>query len=201
MTSIVTTYCEHESTAAKGASYGVIAARAGGAIGVVGLALAPFTLGASLAVTGAAAALSIAGATGVGIWNKKSTNQETKFKQEIEAELRAFQDNIIPMARTLKDISEHIKKIFRDLNDTEHDVSYLSQYFASSCELVRFLQTYDAYGLAAKISETVNLSGDITEILARVSTDIVEKFLNVNSECLKLRIRMDEIETRFKINR
>lgn len=199
--SIATTYCENQSSAVKGARHGAIAATAGGAIGIVGLALAPFTLGISLAVSGAAAAVSVGGATGVGIWSKKSTSHRTKFKQDIEAELRAFQEKIIPMARKLKDISECIKEIFRDLNDTEHNVSYLSKYFASSCELVRFLQTYDADGLAAKISETVSLSGDITDILARVSTDIVQKLLDVFSECLTLRIKLNEIETQFKINR
>lgn len=195
--SIVTTYCENQKTAAKGAKDGVIAAAAGNAISIVGLAFAPFTLGLSLAITGAAAAVTVGGATGTGVWNKKRKDLEIKFKQDFEAELRAFQYAIIPMARKMKEISDHIKEILRDLRNREHNASCLSIYFASASELMHLLKIYDANELSEILSETVSLSGNIIDMLAQLSwncRDTVQRLLDVWSKCSQLQTKLAKIK-------
>ncbi|XP_016337265.1 uncharacterized protein LOC107685261 [Sinocyclocheilus anshuiensis] len=192
---IIGTFLDNNRSADKGSRDGAIAEAAGRTAMAVGLAFAPFTLGISaLIISGAGAAVATGGMIGSVVWNKKKTNQEAQLRKEVEAELRAFQNKIIPMAEKIKDISQRIKEILRDLSNPEHNVSYLSKYFTSACELVHFLQIYDVGGLAVQISKTVHLTGDITDILARVSTDILQKLTDVQRQISLLECMMGEIK-------
>lgn len=158
----------------------------------MGLILAPFTLGISALIGGAGAAVATGGAIGSGVWNKKIADQEAQFKKDAEAELRAFQDKIIPMAEKIKYINQCIEDISRDLNNPENNVSYLSKY--SSSELVHFIKMYDSGGLAVQISKSVHFTNEITDILSRVTTDIVQKITDLQPHISLLEDMMREIK-------
>ncbi|XP_016302819.1 uncharacterized protein LOC107658682 [Sinocyclocheilus anshuiensis] len=172
---IFKTYDEKFKSATTGSRHGKVAELAGGVMMVVGAALAPVTLGASALVAGAGAVAVTGGAIGQRGWNKKKKSMKTNFKQDLEAAMNEFQNKIIPMNNMMKNINRRLEEILRDINNPEHDVSYLSKYFAAGSELVRFIRKYDVGGLAAPISETVRLTENITGIVFRIRSVLLER--------------------------
>lgn len=190
---ILRTFNDNKRTAEKGSKDGKIAGAAGGTALALGLALAPFTLGISALIGGAGAAVATGGAIGSGVWNKKRADQEAQFKKDAEAELRAFQDKIIPMAKKIKRINQCIEEISRDINNPELSVSYLNKYFNSACELVHFIKKYEISGLAVQISKTVQFT-EKTVILSRVTADIIQKITDLQPHISQLEDMMREIK-------
>ncbi|XP_048056191.1 uncharacterized protein LOC125274113 [Megalobrama amblycephala] len=176
---VLKTFEENFRCAATGSNHGKNSKIAGGVMMGVGMALAPFTLGASAVLGGAGAAVVTGGAIGSRVWNSKKSNLLTKFREEIEAELNEFQNKILLMTGKLKDINQPIEEILTDIKDPRLEVSYLDKYFASAYELFHFIQIYEHGGLAVQISETVHLTGTLTEIVAQVKS-VLEKILNSN---------------------
>lgn len=133
---------------------------AGGLMMGLGLVLAPVHQGISALIAGAGAAVVSGAALCDTIWNKKIVSLQTKIIQDTEAELSEFQHKISPMLDKMNEISQHVYEILRDLSYPGRDVGYLSQYFSSASELVRFIQIYDISVLAAQInSQTSCLLG------------------------------------------
>ncbi|XP_067303709.1 uncharacterized protein [Pseudorasbora parva] len=166
------TFAEDFRGADAGSQYGINSGIAGGVMMGLGIALAPFTLGASAVVAGAGAAVATGGLIARGVWNKKKSSMLTKFKVDFEAELNTFQNKIFCMNDKMKSTQQLIEKIMRDINNPKRKVSYLGTYFDSAYELSCFIRIYDVGGLAAKISETVRLIGAITGIIARVQSGL-----------------------------
>lgn len=127
--------------------------RNGGAVGMAGLfaglALAPFTGGASLAVARAAAA-------GGGLYGGMSSFEKkrkiTKLSQDIEAELKEFQNIINPMSEKMRDINERIEEILKELDRLEQEAGIVSEYFASKR---RKLLREEMIAVTAQISITM----------------------------------------------
>ncbi len=124
------------------------------------------------------------GAIGKEVWNKKKKSMQIQFDKDLEAALKEFQNTITPMNNKMKDINQRLEEILRDIKNPEYDVSYLSKYFASGSELVCFIRKYDIGGLAAAISETVHLSGNITGIFSRIRSELKRVSVSDESEAL-----------------
>lgn len=179
------TYEENYKRALEGSKHGKNSGIAGGVMMGLGLLFAPVTLGASAVLGAAGAAVATGGVAGSRSWKSKISNMQATFRQDFAAELNTFQNKLFPMTSKMKDIDQRIKEILRDINNTNHEVSYLSKYFASAYELSRFIRIYDVCGLAAKISASVNLTGEITGILVQVRSTY---------ECSDMRNKMNQLQ-------
>ncbi|CAM4490986.1 unnamed protein product [Leuciscus chuanchicus] len=143
--------------------------RDGGAVGItglgVGLALAPFTGGASLVVAGAGAA------GGGGVYGGRSSSEKKRkmaqLRQDIEAELREFHNIINPMSEKMKDINERIEEILKDLDKLEKEASDVSEYFASTSKTSN-IRREDMTALKAQMSITMGLIGTLAAIFSGV---------------------------------
>lgn len=164
---ILTTYEENYKRAETGSKHGKNSGIVGGVMMGVGLALSPFTFGASAALGAAGAAVAGGGVAGGAVWKSKKSSMEATFREDFEDELKKFLNKLIHMSGEMKGIDRLIMEILRDTNNPNHKVSYLGKYFASAYELSHFIRIYDVGGLAAKISATVNLTGEIKGIVAQ----------------------------------
>ncbi|XP_067256886.1 uncharacterized protein [Chanodichthys erythropterus] len=163
---------------------------AGGFMMGLGLVLAPVHLGISALITGSAVVVLSGAAISDKLWNKKIRSQQDKFIQDTEAELLTFQYIITPLTDKMRDISQRVHEILRDLNNPQHDVGYLSNYFSSASELVRFIQIYDISVLAAQIqSQTSSLMGTQWIRLLPVRMAFVQMWI----EMIQLQNVMDEM--------
>lgn len=157
---IIRTFEEDFRRATGAITHALHAEVAGGLMMGLGLVLAPVHQGISALIAGAGAAVVSAAVIGEKTCNKKITILQTNLIQDTEAELRAFQHKISPMMDKMNEISQHVSEILRDLSYPGRDVGYLSQYFSSASEVVRFIQIYDISVLAAQIkSQTSCLLG------------------------------------------
>ncbi|KAI7793363.1 hypothetical protein IRJ41_013432 [Triplophysa rosa] len=154
---------------------GVVGIAGGSSVlaGIIGLALTPVTGGLSLVVAGVAG---VAAAGGVGTVtaaafqsnNCSSTRdkQMTKLRQDIEAELKTFQDKINPMAEKIKDLHERTEKVMRDLEKLQQDAGDLSLYSPSQKHTIRLK---DLRELTAQMSDTMRLIANIVAIFGGVN--------------------------------
>ncbi|CAM4510827.1 unnamed protein product [Leuciscus chuanchicus] len=165
---IIRTFEEDFRRATKGTrDGGAVMGMAGGVglvAGIAGLALAPFTGGASLVVAGAAAA-------GGGVYGGMSSSEKkrkmTQLRQDIEAEVKEFQNIINPMSEKMKDINERIEEILKDLDKLEKDASGVSEYFASTSKTSN-IRREDMTALTAQMSITMSLIGTLAAIFSGV---------------------------------
>ncbi|KAK7171240.1 hypothetical protein R3I94_001240 [Phoxinus phoxinus] len=142
---------------------------AGGVTMIAGLALAPFTLGASVIVAGTGTLVALGGGIGSGLIQLMTMNQQKKLRQNVKNGLEEFQNKIIPMTEIMKVICQYTDEILSDLNKPEHDISGFSKFFAGTSEVVRFIRIDDVGEVAAQMSKTVRLTGTLTGIFTAVS--------------------------------
>ncbi|XP_051756508.1 uncharacterized protein LOC127516173 [Ctenopharyngodon idella] len=157
---LVKTFEEDFRCATEASRIGGIAGISGRVAMIAGLALAPFTLGASAVVGGAGAAVAAVGGIGGGIFNFLKMNQQEKICQNIKNGLEEFQNKIIPMIDILKGICQCTNEILSELNKPEYDISAFSKCVASASELICM---YDIDKVAAQLSK---LAGTLEEIFA-----------------------------------
>ncbi|XP_016115810.1 uncharacterized protein [Sinocyclocheilus grahami] len=134
-----------------------------------GIALAPFTLGASAVIAGAGAAgvgavtLTDAGIKSA-ICSSKKKEQVQALRKGIESELKKFQDKIKPMAEKMKDINECTEKIVRDFQKLEQGADDLSKYFDR-----HNIRLEDLAGLTVQIKQNMRLLAAIAQIFGGFS--------------------------------
>ncbi|XP_067256587.1 uncharacterized protein [Chanodichthys erythropterus] len=160
----------------------------------LGLALAPFTMGASAVIAGAASAgvagsavaaagVSAAGVAGVGgtvgvvtlaaagfksyKCRSEKKDQMDRLRKDIESELQEFQDKISPMAEKMKDLHECTENKMRDFKNLEKDAS----------DLVK-MQIEELAGLTKQMSENMRLLASIAEMFGGFS--LVLDMISVN---------------------
>ncbi|KAK9971299.1 hypothetical protein ABG768_024673 [Culter alburnus] len=138
-------------------------------LGAAGLVLAPFTMGASAVIAGAAASVGVAGVGGVGgtvgvvtlaaagfksnKCRSEKKDQMDRLRKDIESELQEFQDKISPMAEKMKDLHECTENIMRDFKNLEKDAS----------DLIK-IQIEELAGLTEQMSENMRLITSIAVI-------------------------------------
>ncbi|XP_048039572.1 uncharacterized protein LOC125264360 [Megalobrama amblycephala] len=149
------------------------------AAGIVGLIAAPFTLGFSVPLAAGVGAAGAAGAAGgsvtlkrAGILSNKSSSEKKdqmdRLRQNIESELKEFQDKISPMAEKMIDIHERTEKIMTDFKNLEKDGS----------DLTKKLQIEELAELTGQMSESMRLISSIAEIYG--GANLVLDMISVN---------------------
>ncbi|KAI2646933.1 Apolipoprotein L3 [Labeo rohita] len=140
----------------------------GGVTTIAGLALAPFTLGASVAVVGVGSVMALGGGVGSGILNFMKMNQQKKLIENVENELKKFQNKITPMTDILNVICEHMNEILKHINKPEEDFCGFIKCAAGASEVLRILRIDDIGEVAAQASKTVRLTTTLTGVFAGI---------------------------------
>ncbi|KAL0154409.1 hypothetical protein M9458_050302, partial [Cirrhinus mrigala] len=132
----------------------------GGVTNIAGLALAPFTMGASAVVADVGSAVAFGVGIGSGLLNFMKMHQQKKLMQHVKNGLEEFQNKIIPMTDILHVISEHYNKILRHFNKPADDICGFKCVAAAS-EILRILRIDDIGEVAAQASKTVHLTATL----------------------------------------
>ncbi|XP_058627135.1 apolipoprotein L3-like [Onychostoma macrolepis] len=148
---------------------GGIVGIAGGVTTIAGLALAPFTLGASVAVAGVGSIMAFGGGVGSGLVNFMKMHQQKKLIQNVKNGLEEFQNKIKPMTDILNVICEHYNEILRHLNKPEDDIRGFIKCAAGASEILCFMRIDDIGEVAAQASKTVRLTTTLTGVFAGIS--------------------------------
>lgn len=166
---LINTFEEDFRSATKVTRNGGLLGIAGGVAMLSGLALTPFTLGASAAVVaGTGALVALTGGVSSGLFNFMKANKQKKLSQNVKKILEEFQNKIIPMTDNMNVICQCINEILSNLSKPEHDISDFSKCVVTARELVRIIQIDDIGEVAAQMSKAVRLTGTLTGIFAAV---------------------------------
>lgn len=104
MTHLINTFEKDFRRATKATRNAGIVGIVGGAGVIAGLALVPFTMGASAVIGGAGAAVAAGGGIGSGLLNFRKMIQQKKICENIKNELEEFQNKITHLTETIKHI-------------------------------------------------------------------------------------------------
>ncbi|XP_041738682.2 serine/threonine-protein kinase PLK4 [Coregonus clupeaformis] len=100
----------HKGTTIGSLTGGVIGA-AGGITSIVGLILAPFTLGASLIVTGVGIGVAVAGGATAGVSNITNMVNQSTDRQAMKNIIKEFQEKFNSLVTSLQDIAEGLETL------------------------------------------------------------------------------------------
>ncbi|XP_045078208.1 apolipoprotein L3-like [Coregonus clupeaformis] len=100
----------HTGTTIGSLTGGVIGA-AGGITSLVGLILAPFTLGASLIVTGVGIGVAVAGGATAGVSNITNMVNQSTDRQAMKNIIKEFQEKFNSLVTSLQDIAEGLETL------------------------------------------------------------------------------------------
>ncbi|XP_064877206.1 uncharacterized protein LOC115133842 [Oncorhynchus nerka] len=100
----------HKGTTIGSLTGGVIGA-AGGITSIVGLILAPFTLGASLIVTGVGIGVAVAGGATAGVSNITNMVNQSTDRRAIKNIIKEFQEKMNSVVTSLQDIAEGLETL------------------------------------------------------------------------------------------
>ncbi|KAL6466350.1 hypothetical protein MHYP_G00241540, partial [Metynnis hypsauchen] len=160
----------HRSATVGSLSGGVIGA-AGGITSIVGVILAPFTLGASLIVTGVGVGVAVAGGVTGAASNITDMVQKKKSRKEIEEILKTFQSRISPIIDCLKDIEVLLDEIQR-IELSESSVQKIQAIFGvtrgagHAAELLRLVNFAEIGRMAAQVTRTVRAAAAMTGVIS-----------------------------------
>ncbi|KAM3857567.1 LOW QUALITY PROTEIN: rho guanine nucleotide exchange factor 40 [Diretmus argenteus] len=129
---------------------GVIGA-AGGITSIVGVILAPFTLGASLVVTGVGIGVAVAGGATAGISNITKMVNQSSDRQTIRGLVKEFSEKLSSIVTCLEEINEGVKEFGQNIDLPDVDGSRVSS------EKLKRLGTSAGRGLGG-IAELVRLT-------------------------------------------
>ncbi|XP_016115293.1 uncharacterized protein [Sinocyclocheilus grahami] len=133
-------------------------------------------------VAGAAVAVVAVLCTAFGL-NRK-TQQKKKLKRSVEEELNGFQDKMNPIIDMLEKIGQCTEEILRDPSLSYHKTQALSEHFAYCFEKRHLFQEHDRSKVGDQMSKIVHLSGNISEMIAKVSSvpDILKEIIEDNKK-------------------
>ncbi|XP_017539558.2 apolipoprotein L6-like [Pygocentrus nattereri] len=160
----------HRNATIGSLSGGVISAT-GGIASIVGVCLAPFTLGVSLIVTGVGVGVAVAGGVTGAASNFTDMAQQRKSREEIEEILKAFQKKISPIIKCLEGIVALLDKIQR-AEFSESPVQKVQAIFGVSrgaghaAELLRLVSFVEIGKVAAQVSRTLRVAAAMTGVIS-----------------------------------
>lgn len=178
----------HQGTTIGSLTGGVIGA-VGGITSIVGLILAPFTLGASLVVTGVGIGVGVAGGATASISNITNMVNQSSDRKAIESIIKEFDEKINAVAFWLQQISHSLQMIrhrcFSGDTANNEDSSFNQENWArfgtrvgrglgGVTELFRLLRVVNIGNIAVQASKAVRVAEVATGALSSlfVAADI-----------------------------
>ncbi|XP_027136968.1 apolipoprotein L2 isoform X2 [Larimichthys crocea] len=160
----------HQGTTIGSLAGGVIGA-AGGITSIVGLILAPFTLGASLIVTGIGVGVGVAGGVTAGASNIKKIVNQSSDRKAIKSIIKEFSEKINAIALWLQEIGNSLQanashsgdipnnenNPFTQKNSTRFG-SVIGKGIGGISELTRLLRVVNIGKIAAQASRVVRVA-------------------------------------------
>ncbi|XP_051565731.1 serine/threonine-protein kinase Nek3-like [Myxocyprinus asiaticus] len=164
----------HKATTV-GSLTGAVMGAAGGITSIVGLILAPFTLGVSLAVTGVGVGIAVAGGATGAASNITNMVKQKNLRQSIQEIINDYQNTINPMV-------EHLNKICSSLEAIQQVQKVQQTMFESGramktgvgagkgtaaiSEIFRVVQVAKIGNVAATAAKAVRVAGTITGVIS-----------------------------------
>uniref|UniRef100_A0A3B4VN41 Protein kinase domain-containing protein n=1 Tax=Seriola dumerili TaxID=41447 RepID=A0A3B4VN41_SERDU len=169
----------------QGATIGSLAGGVIGAVGgitsIVGLILSPFTLGASLIVTGVGVGVSAVGGVTAGASNLKNMVNQSSDRKAVKSILQEFEQKIQAVVTWLQEIGNSLQNIrsrcgsadMHDTEDSQLNTDHLTRLgfragrgIGSIAELVRLVQVLNIGRIAAQASRAVRVAEVATGVLS-----------------------------------
>ncbi|KAF4111661.1 hypothetical protein G5714_008692 [Onychostoma macrolepis] len=179
----------HFNTTVSSLTGGVVGL-AGGITSVVGLILAPFTLGASLIVTGVGIGTAVAGGITAGVSNiTNMVNQHTN-RQKIKMIITGFQEKITSIICCIQNISTAVETLENEFSASNESLSNaqsgmsvgarLGRGLGGIPELLRLTQVINVGKIAAQAARAVRVAETVTGVLSAlfIAVDIFFVFLD-----------------------
>uniref|UniRef100_A0A8C1V6S5 non-specific serine/threonine protein kinase n=1 Tax=Cyprinus carpio TaxID=7962 RepID=A0A8C1V6S5_CYPCA len=189
---------------------GGVVGLAGGITSIVGLILTPFTLGASLIVTGVGIGVAVAGGVTAGVSNVTKMVNQRSNRQKVKLIIAELQEKItsticciqiIQIAEETEQMKLHKNRISLSNAQSDENVfanagARLGRGLGGISELIRLTEVASIGKVAAQTTRAVRVAGDVTVVLSAlfVAADIF--FIALDSkEIHKLRSDYASIET------
>lgn len=160
----------HRKTTIGSLTGGVIGA-AGGITSIVGLVLAPFTLGASLAVTAVGVGIAAAGGATGAASNITNMVRQKSLRKTIEDILNDFQDKINPVLISVNKINGRVakmqeySKVALMTHKAEAGIS-VGRGATGLVQAIRLAKAINIGRVAAQASRAVSVAGKLTTVLS-----------------------------------
>ncbi|XP_062371908.1 probable serine/threonine-protein kinase nek1 [Sardina pilchardus] len=160
----------HRKTTIGSLTGGVIGA-AGGITSIVGLVLAPFTLGASLAVTAVGVGMAAAGGATGAVSNITNMVRQKTLRKTIEDIVTDFQNKINPVLVSTNKIKGRVAKMqeYRKIAVTTHRLEAgmgAGRGAAGLLQVVRLAKAVNVGRVAAQATRAVSVAGKLTTVLS-----------------------------------
>ncbi|XP_061581222.1 calcium/calmodulin-dependent protein kinase type II subunit beta-like [Cololabis saira] len=167
----------HEGASIGSLAGGVIGA-VGGVTSIVGLILAPFTLGASLIVTGVGVGVGAVGGLTAGVSNITNMVNQSADRKAVHSIIKEFEQKISAVVTWLQEISDSLQTISSQYPQTcEGDGNYREENLkrlglsagkglSGVTELIRLATVVNIGRIAAQASRTVRVAEVATGVLS-----------------------------------
>lgn len=170
----------HQGATTGSLTGGVIGA-VGGITSIVGIALAPFTLGTSLVVTAIGAGVGVAGGVTAGVSNITNIVNQSSDRKAVQSIIKEFNEKINAVALWLQEISNSLQIISRCCSsdmpndeDSSLNARFGTKVGKSISELLQLLRVVSIGRIAAQASRAVCVAAAATSVLSAlfVAADI-----------------------------
>ncbi|KAM4611621.1 apolipoprotein L3-like [Polymixia lowei] len=167
----------HRGTTIGSLTGGVIGA-VGGVTSIVGLILAPFTLGVSLVVTGIGVGVAVAGGATAGISNITNVVNQSTDRQAVRSIIKEFSEKMNSVVTTLQEISEGLEELRQNADSPDFEGSGVNaevlrragarvgRGVGGISELVRLVQVVRLGKVAAQTARIVRVAEVATGVLS-----------------------------------
>ncbi|XP_034146436.1 serine/threonine-protein kinase nekl-2-like isoform X2 [Esox lucius] len=182
----------HQGTTIGSLTGGVIGA-AGGITSIVGLILAPFTLGASLIVTGVGVGVAVAGGATAGVSNITNMVNQSTDRKAIKNIIKEFQEKMTCVVTSIQDMARGLEALRTSVHfdaesyqSTNENASRASARVVRGLggipELVRLVQVTNIGRVAAQAARAVRVAEVLTGIFSAFFVAVDVFFIAVDAK-------------------